>query len=246
MDSQFYSTILLDSPVMSYMDKLKLFSLTPYDECIFIDGDCLIFEDISPLLERMNDVNGFSCFGRSLPLDSMDGWFLFDDIGEWKNSISFIPQMHGGLCYIKRGEKLNEILRLAAYIEQHYADYKFKYFSKPADEPIMALAMAIAGSHPLTAESGYLTFLPTVDKLCLGKYILDSSKIFVKKGRKQQKTWMVHYQNHNTKKAVYKVTRDIIIKQRSYSEYLFWAAYSIADFVRPWQKKVYRLFKRQS
>lgn len=60
--ADFDSIVLLDHPSLSYMDKLKVFSLCPYDECIFIDADCLVFKDISPLWEHMNDVDGFSCF----------------------------------------------------------------------------------------------------------------------------------------------------------------------------------------
>ena len=241
--ADFDSVLLLEQPSLSYMDKLKLFSLCPYDECIFIDADCLIFDDISPLWDRMKDVDGFSCFGKSLPIDSGNGWFLLDEIGEWKDKISFIPQMHGGICYIKRGEKLKEILRLASYIEHHYSDYKFKYFDKPADEPIMALSMAIAGSHPLTASPEYFVFLPTVDRLCLNEYISDHTKILVEKGKERKQTWVVHYQNHNTEKAVYKVTRDVVIKHRTYSEYLYWIAYIIADFARPWCRRIRNLFR---
>lgn len=239
----FDSVILLEKPSLSYMDKLKLFSLCPYDECIFIDADCLIFDDISALWSHMKDVDGFSCFGKALPLDSKDGWFLFDAIREWKEKILFIPQMHGGICYIKRGEKLKEILHLAAYIEQHYTDYKFKYFEKPADEPILALSMAIAGSRPLAAKPEYFVFLPTADKLCLSDYIKDHNEMFYVRGNVRQEVQIVHYQNHNTEKAPYKVTRDIVLKHRSYAEYLYWFIYVVSDFIRPWRKRISNLLR---
>ena len=242
--TDFDSVVLLDHPTLSYMDKLKLFSLCPYDECIFIDADCLIFEDISSIWEHMKDVNGFSCFGKALPLDSQDGWFLLNDIGEWKDRISFIPQMHGGLCLLKRGEMLNEILRLAEYIEQHYTDYKFKYFENPADEPILALAMAIAGSRPLASRPEYFAFLPTVDKICLKEYLLDHTKICIEKDSKRQEVWVIHFQNHNTEKAPYKAARDVVVKRRVCSEYIFWVAYSVSDFIRPLCKKIYNYLNR--
>lgn len=242
--ADFDSVILLDQPSLSYMDKLKLFSLCPYDECIFIDADCLVFQDISMLWKHMKDVDGFSCFGEALSLTSQDGWFLLDDIGEWKDKISFIPQMHGGLCFLKRGKKLYEILRLADYIEQHYTDYKFKYFEKPADEPILALAMAIAGSRPLTAKPEYFAFLPTVDKICLNKYISNQTNIYIEKDSKRRKVWVIHFQNHNTKKAPYKVARDVVVKRRVYLEYLYWVAYAVSDFVRPWCKRINHYFSR--
>lgn len=241
--SDFDQTILLEKAAFSYMDKLKVFSLCPYDECIYIDADCLIFCDISLLWEHMKDVNGFSCFGKALPLNSTDGWFLLGDIGKWQDKISFIPQMHGGICYIKSGKTLEQILNLAEYIEKHYLDYKFKYFEQPADEPILALAMAISGSYPVVASPEYFAFLPTVDQIDLNRYIRDHENIWIKRGDKQQKVWIIHYQNCNTNRAPYKVARDIILKHRKYSEYFYWFIYILLDVIRPLGKRATKLFR---
>lgn len=238
----FDQIIILENPSLSYMDKLKAFSLCPYDECIFIDADCLLFYDISIFWQHMKSVNGFSCFGRALPLNSQDGWFLIDDIGEWRDKISFIPQMHGGICFMKRGDTLNRILYLAEYVKKHYSEFRFKYFDEPADEPILALAMAIIGSKPITASSEYFVFLPTVDKIRIREYLTDPTRILVEKNNANYEVFLIHFQNRNTEKAAYKVICDVIFSGRVYSEYLFWLAYTLLDFVRPYYRRLSNLF----
>lgn len=241
--SDFDSVILLDNPSFSYMDKLKVFEFCPYDECIFIDADCLVFQDLSPIWQHMKNVNGFSCFGVALPLDSQNGWFLQKDVGEWNDRISFIPQMHGGICLMKRGQKLNEILQLSTYIAEHYSDYKFKYFKKPADEPILALAMAIADSKPIPSKPEYFAFLPTVDKICINSYIHAQNHIYVESSGISQEVYIIHFQNHNTDKAPYKVVFKVLTKHLKCLAYPLWLVYLIEDLLRPWYNRARKFMK---
>lgn len=104
--------------------------------------------------------------------------------------------------------------------------------------------MAIVGSRPLTARPEYFVFLPTVDKIFLNEYISNHTKIYIEKGEKRQETWVIHYQNHNTEKTPYKVTRDVVVNRRTYSEYLYWFAYAISDFARPWFRRTVRLVRK--
>ena len=39
---EFDDVVIMDSPSFSFNDKLRLADLTPYDETIFIDADCLV------------------------------------------------------------------------------------------------------------------------------------------------------------------------------------------------------------
>lgn len=45
--SEFDQVILIDRPFRSYLDKLHLPRLIPFDETIFIDADCLAFRDLN-------------------------------------------------------------------------------------------------------------------------------------------------------------------------------------------------------
>ena len=73
--SEFDSVIILEHPSYSWMDKLSLLQVCPFDENIFIDADCLIYQDINFLWESFSAADDFSCFGKVLPMESHEGWF---------------------------------------------------------------------------------------------------------------------------------------------------------------------------
>lgn len=241
--AEFNDVILLENSTCSYMDKLKLFGMTPYDQTIFIDADCLIYQNIDCLWESMEQVEGIAGFGNILPLESDDGWFKIDDIGHWKHQISFIPQMHGGICFIKKGARLDKILDYATQIEAHYMEYKFKYFKKPADEPILALAMAAAGSAPVKALPGDFIFLPTVKALLVDEVIRERKAICLTDNGCQIEVRIVHFQNFNTLRMPYKVSRDVLTKRGSFVA-LHRIRYTIADVFRPWAMRFLCVMKR--
>ncbi|MCR5736903.1 MAG: hypothetical protein K6G64_04550 [Eubacterium sp.] len=67
---QFDDIILFkDGATNSYLDKLSLGEYLPYEETIFIDADCLAFDDLNALFGYFEKADDFSCFGRVLPLD---------------------------------------------------------------------------------------------------------------------------------------------------------------------------------
>jgi hypothetical protein len=241
LTAEFDNVILLENATCSYMDKLRLFSMTPYDQTIFIDADCLIYQNIDCMWDKMNRVEGIGGFGTALPLESQEGWFLIDDVGHWKNQLSFIPQMHGGICFIQKGPRLDLILDYAAQIEANYSEYKFKYFEKPADEPILALAMAAAGSMPVEASPDDFVFLPTVEKLMVNSVIRNRKAICLTHNGDMQDFRIVHFQNHNTCKSPYKVSCDILVHHIGHTIYFRRIVYDLTDLINPWFSRLKRL-----
>ena len=64
----------------SYLDKVEMFELLPFDINIFIDADCLCFRDINRLFDIFSEADDFCCYGRVLPLDDKTGWFEYDNL----------------------------------------------------------------------------------------------------------------------------------------------------------------------
>ena len=46
----------------SYLDKLEMFDLLPFDINIFIDADCLCFSDINHLFDIFENADDFCCY----------------------------------------------------------------------------------------------------------------------------------------------------------------------------------------
>lgn len=135
----------------SYLDKLEMFDLLPFDINIFIDADCLAFRDINRLFDIFENADDFCCYGRVLPLDDKTGWFEYENLAEdLQEQIDYVVGLHGGIYYMRKTEKCKKVLEDAKTFSETYADYKFKgKFETPGDEPVVALSMAVNGCKPI-------------------------------------------------------------------------------------------------
>ena len=135
----------------SYLDKLEMFDLLPFDINIFIDADCLAFRDINRLFDIFESADDFCCYGRVLPLDDKTGWFEYENLSaDLKNQIDYVVGLHGGIYYIRKTEKAKKVLEDAKNFSKTYSDYKFKgKFETPGDEPVVALSMAVNKCKPI-------------------------------------------------------------------------------------------------
>lgn len=107
---EFDDVIILKNASKSWMDKIEILKVCPYDENIFIDADCLIYRDINFFGGLFKVADDFSCFGEVLLLDSKEGWFTKDTANSYQ--IYFITHLHGIICFVRRGSKIDEMHRL--------------------------------------------------------------------------------------------------------------------------------------
>ncbi|MBR4287643.1 MAG: hypothetical protein IKT55_08065 [Clostridia bacterium] len=142
---------IFTEPTRSYLDKLNMFDLLPYDINIFIDADCLCFGDINRLFDIFENADDFCCYGRVLPLDDKTGWFEYDNLNEaLQKQIDYVVGLHGGIYYIRKTQKAKKVLDDAKAFTKNYTAYKFKgKFETPGDEPVVALSMAVNGCKPI-------------------------------------------------------------------------------------------------
>lgn len=157
---EFDDVVVMDSPNRSYMDKLMLYRYSPYDETIFIDADSLVLADPSGLWDDYADADDVSCCGVVYPLDSDRGWFRYDGCGKYKEQVKFLLDLHGGIYYFRRTQRCREIFETAIELADNYSQYGFRCFDQPADEPVMALSMAIHNCRPC-AKPARLLFVPS-------------------------------------------------------------------------------------
>ena len=148
---EFDDVRIFPNPTRSYLDKLNMFDLLPYDINIFIDADCLCFSDINRLFDIFENADDFCCYGRVLPLDDKTGWFEYDNLNaDLQKQIEYVVGLHGGIYYMRKTEKCKKVLEDAKNFSKTYADYKFKgKFETPGDEPVVALSMAVNKCKPI-------------------------------------------------------------------------------------------------
>lgn len=199
---EFDDVIILKNASKSWMDKIEILKVCPYDENIFIDADCLIYRDINFFWDLFKGADDFSCFGEVLPLDSKEGWFTKDAANSYQ--IHFITHLHGIIYFVRRGSKIDEMYRLCQKIIDDYHHITFKAFNDIlADEPIFALAMSIINFRPIERKREYYCFVPFA-KWIRTNYISRKVVFNNPKDGTVSNGCIVHWGHGNTNLAKYK------------------------------------------
>lgn len=161
--SEFDDVIVISDPSNSYLDKLKLYRELPYDESIFIDADSLAYGDLNVWWEIFEASGDFSLFGYAHAPNSGRGWFIPSGMQEFSSQITFVPDFNGGVYYLRKSDTCRKVFEIANHCATHYHRYQFTGFSSPADEPVLALGMAVQGLEPINRAE--LVFAPSLKKL---------------------------------------------------------------------------------
>lgn len=197
--SEFDKVVLLNDPAESYLDKLRLFDCLPYDETIFIDADCLVYGDIDRWWELFGQGDDFSVFGYAYKdLSVKKGWFRTEGMKEYREKIHFVPTFTGGVYYLRNTDVCREVFEIAKDAAKHYYEYPFAMFKDPADEPVIALGMAVMNCHPIDCKDvGLYTY-----KQCMHADISIPKAEWLRNS-----DWspviLVHWGNFGTMKAFY-------------------------------------------
>lgn len=200
---EFDDIVILDNATNSWMDKLSLLTHCPYDENIFIDADCLIYQDINFFWTLFADSGDFSCFGKALPLDSQEGWFTSQASELYP--IHFITHLHGMLYFIRRGDTIDKMHGLCQDIINNYNSVKYKCFNERlADEPVFALAMAVMDLKPIARVSEYYCFVPFATRVS-SDYLSRRVQFTYPGEGNIESCCIIHWGNVNTNKAAYRL-----------------------------------------
>lgn len=139
-----FDEIIIAKPAeKGFMNKLMIEELSPYDETIFIDADCLVYGDISVFFNEY-EKNGsvFSSFGRNIELNKVSeiNNILFDKNKARKKwgYINFIPHFNAATYFCQSIG--GAVCKTAQELYHSGIDYGYPFWG---DEPYISLAMAI-------------------------------------------------------------------------------------------------------
>ena len=164
--SEFDDVVIIENAKCSYMDKIDLVKNSPYNESIFIDSDCIAYNDLNIYWDDFYGASDFSAYGQVIDSTSgQKGWFEIEDTWKYMNTIKYSINLHGGIYFFKKSEKNQNIYETCIEILENYGSFKFKNFKKPADEPVIALAMAVNGALPQKAFVDRFCFLKNGKKI---------------------------------------------------------------------------------
>ena len=159
--AEFDKTVIIYNPIHSFLDKIRLPELVPYDETIFIDSDCLAYRDLNGLWELFAKSGDFSYLGFSFPFSCKYGWFQREDVGVFADKVQFSVVLQGGIYFMRKG-KLDSFSKTCHYIFDNFSSFKFSGYPyvDPVDEPILALASAVHGFTPARSYERVYCYYP--------------------------------------------------------------------------------------
>ncbi|MBQ6254792.1 MAG: hypothetical protein IJK05_09145 [Bacteroidales bacterium] len=158
----FDEVVVIDDPAFSFADKLRIIDLSPFGETIFIDADCLAYRDLNGLWEVFEGAPDFAVLGHAFPLDSDEGWWDLENLGELKGKVSGKITCQGGVYYVRNnGDLIKDFSKTCDFIKERYFDFRFKLFgNKVEDETILTLAAAVHGFLPVRDWSEVFAYYP--------------------------------------------------------------------------------------
>lgn len=258
---EFDDVVIINDSTYSYMDKIKLHRYTPYDETIFIDADCLAYQDLNKYWEYFSDAGDFSCFGQVFDINSKNGWFINEGLDEYKDKASFIPNFNGGVYFLRKSPCCTSVFEKAIYFAEHFSNYKFKTYGSIADEAVLALSMALHNCRPVDRFPQSFVFYPIIRKISAD--IFKQKVSYTTKTKPEEnKAILIHWGNYYTTKALYKFEVEKLLLTRrggnlSFIEkvlYIFKLKYyfykfqdlNLLNFIYRGFRKVFRMMKIQS
>jgi hypothetical protein len=194
--NDFDQVVIIDNPLRSFMDKMRIFDLSPFDETIFIEADCLIYRDLYALWDIFKDSPDLGVLGDIFPLDSDDGWWKLENLGELKDKVDYKMDCQGGVLYVRNtGKGLPAFLETCRYIRSHYQDYRFRIFETvPQDETILTLASAVHHYRPVKRWVEVFAFYPETRfhhlDMCSGTLDYEWTRF---PGTRYQNSFLIHF-----------------------------------------------------
>lgn len=175
---------------------------------MFIDADSLIYGNLNVFFDY--HVTGVRHFGYQLSLDDPRGWFTVDSLTQkWASRIRYKILSHGGIFYFCDDSLTRAVYDTSLQINEEYDTMKFTMFDKPADEPIMALAMCVHDCAPIEKsykELQLFCFAPNCRaiEMDIRKGKLRYSSIFDKEDNWIEDCKILHWSNIRTTYPDYK------------------------------------------
>ena len=176
--AEFDDVIIIDSPANDYVDKMRILDLSPYDENIFIDADCLVYRNLTPLWDMFKEGPDVGVLGSTYPLNSDKGWWDVKDLGDLEEKVDYKMTCQGGMYYVrKNGPMLPSFRKTCLYIQEHYFEYHFRMCgNRLADENILCLASCVHHYLPVDDFVNIFAYYPYVR--LLDQDILSGTVIF--------------------------------------------------------------------
>ncbi len=162
----FDKVIVLKDPLRSYLNKFFMMSECPYAETIFLDSDCLAYGDLNQLWDMFDGATDFSSIGVTCDLHAEKGaWYNVEDLGEYGKGLEYKCSLHSGICYLRKGERLQKMYEDCMELYHNFDKMKFHFCPNNVDECVLGVAMARNGMKTIEEDISKMIYYPLCKKV---------------------------------------------------------------------------------
>lgn len=184
------------------MNKMLIYDLSPYEETMFIDGDCFI---LKPDMDRHWERYGKQDFTFAGSVSNSGSWYGFDIAKACADAgVPYLIQGNTGVFYFRKSDTAKAVFETAKRFRHEKPDIlgvvHQKRSAQFSDEPFLGAAMGAHGLQPVsyTAEEGSIMVTTLYARFCKGDMETATSQL--KKPASNLPTdriWALKYVTHS-------------------------------------------------
>jgi len=141
------------------VQKLHVFSYSPFDETLFIDSDCLVFADSRKIWDAYQGCNDFGIYGYTY-YGEKDEHMSVRNMKKYLNAyeVKRIPIFNSGVFYFKKSSLTEHIYKTCKKVYNDRERLGLVGFKNAPinDEPVFSMALALNGVDILPWENGFV------------------------------------------------------------------------------------------
>lgn len=208
--SLFDIVIITDEAEHSFMDKLLVLKLTPFDETLFFDSDCLAYGDLNEYWKVFESATDFSALGVNVGLYEEGTWYNIEDIWKYGEKITYKVKVHLGMFFVRNNNSITKLYNDIKEIESNYSKLHFLMYEKSRDEAIMGIAMPMNYMRAVPETAHLLGVLPSMVKI--NANIKHKNLIFTTEwGTHTDHGILLHFGTAQTKRRFYRYEEEQLI-----------------------------------
>ena len=144
----------------SFLDKIELAGAVPFDQTVFIESDCLAYGDLNEYFTAFDNSDDFSVFGENGTLDEK-GWFDYRNAKDLKDKLTYLPQFHSGIIYLKNTEKCRKFYDTSIEILNNIDKYFETDSDVATDDKTFALSLSVCNFKTIKGKPEYICVYPS-------------------------------------------------------------------------------------